>query len=104
MLYISLAANEEICRELGSRLKAQRLARNLSQQELAARAGVSAGTVKNLENKGQSSLESLVRIVSALDLVEELGGLFVLRTGSIAEMERAEPARRSRASGLRKPG
>ena len=101
-MYIALAANEEICRELGSRLKAQRLARNLGQKELAARAGVSAGTVKNLENKGQSSLESLIRIVSALDLVEELGSLFVLRTRSIAEMEQAEPGRRSRASARRK--
>ena len=102
MLYFSLAGNGEICRELGSRLKAQRLARNLGQKELAARAGVSAGTVKNLENKGQSSLESLIRIVSALDLMEELDTLFVLRTRSIAEMEQAELGRRSRASGRRR--
>ena len=99
---IVLAGTAEICRELGARLKAQRLARNLGQKELAARAGVSAGTVKNLENKGQSSLESIIRIVSALDLVEELASLFVLRARSIAEMERAELSRRSRASGRRK--
>lgn len=98
-----LAENGEIRRELGSRLKAQRLARNLGQKELAARAGVSAGTVKNLEKKGQSSLESLIRIVSALDLVDELATLFVLRTRSIAEMERAALGGRSRAFGRKKP-
>jgi transcriptional regulator with XRE-family HTH domain len=47
-----------------------------SQVELAQRAGLSSGTVKNLETKGQASLESFVHIVAALGLADDLGELF----------------------------
>lgn len=97
MLDFAFASNEEICAELGIRLKRQRLSQSLSQQELAERAGVSAGTVKNLESKGQSSLETLVRIVTALGLVDDLAQLFQLKVNSIAAMEGAARAQRQRA-------
>lgn len=97
MLDFTFASHEEVCRELGARLKRQRLAQSLSQQELAGRAGVAVGTVKNLEGKGQSSLESLVRIVTALGLVDELSKLFALKVVSIAAMEKAQMAERKRA-------
>lgn len=86
----AFASFEEIQAELGARLRRQRLAQLITQKELAARAGLSVGTVKTLEATGQSSLDSLVRVVSALGLVDELGGLFVLKTNSIAAMERVE--------------
>ncbi len=90
----AFASFEEICAELGARLRRQRLAQLITQKELAARAGLSVGTVKTLEATGQSSLDSLVRVVSALGLVDELSGLFVLKTNSIAAMERAERTER----------
>lgn len=90
LLYFKLASPDEISLTLGQRLKDQRLAKNLKQQELAGRAGVSVGTVKNLESKGQSSLDSLVRIVSALDLVQDLDSLFTVKLRSIAQMEKLE--------------
>lgn len=94
-----LASNAEIARELGRRLRSQRLARNLQQSELAARAGVARGTVQNVEGKGQCSVESLVRIVRALGLVDDLTGLFELKAAqSIAELARTEQSRRQRAS------
>lgn len=99
MLDLSLASNAEVALELGRRLKAQRLARNLPQIELAARAGVSRGTVQNLEAKGQCSLESLVRIVRALGLVDDLATLFELKAAqSIADLARLEQSQRHRAS------
>lgn len=70
------------------------MAQLLTQQELATRAGVSAGTVKNLEGKGQSSMESAVRIAIALNLTEELRPLFKLRVRSTAQMDRAANAQR----------
>ncbi len=85
-----LATQTEICVELGHRLKVQRLAKRFKQQSLAARAGVSVGTVKNMESKGQSSLDSFIRIVIALDLVSDLESLFELKTQTIADLERAE--------------
>ena len=95
MLDLALATPQEICLELGRRLKAQRLAQPLSQAELAARAGVSIGTVKNLERSGVSTLLTLVRIVNALGLTEQLQDLLELqvRPLSIAEMQKAEKAK-----------
>lgn len=97
MLDFILATPAEICTDLGSRLREQRLAQSLTQTDLALRAGVSAGTVKNLEGKGQSSLESLIRIVVALGLTDQLQTLFTLQTDSIAALTRAEKAKRQRA-------
>jgi transcriptional regulator with XRE-family HTH domain len=90
ILDFNLMNHIEICQELGLRLKSQRLMKNIKQQDLASRAGVSVGTVKNLESKGQSSLESFVRIVMALDMTQELESLLILRIRSIEQMEKAE--------------
>lgn len=92
-----LATPAEICDQLGQRLREQRLAQSLTQTELALRAGVSAGTIKNLEGRGQASLESLIRIVVALGLAEQLQSLFTLRTDSIAAMTQATQIKRRRA-------
>lgn len=100
----SFASHAEICAELGARLRKQRLIQLLSQQELAARAGVSVGTVKSLESNGAVSLETLVRIAFALGLIDELARLFEVKANSIAEMERAERAQgRQRAPRRRNP-
>jgi len=94
---IGFSTYEEVCKELGARLKAQRLAQLLSQEEVAARAGVSMGTVKNIENKGQSSIESVVRLGLALGLADHFQELFNLQVKSIAQMEQAEQSKRIRA-------
>jgi len=99
ILDFAFASNVEVARELGRRLKAHRLSQNLQQIELAARAGVARGTVQNLEAKGQCSLESLVRIVRALGLVDQLAEVFELKAAqSIAELARIEQSQRHRAS------
>ena len=99
MLDFKLASNVEIALELGRRLKVQRLAQDLRQVELAARAGVARGTVQNLEGKGQCSLESLVRIVRALGLIDAFANVFELKDAqSIAELARIERSERHRAS------
>ena len=97
MLNFNFSTSEEICRELSRRLRAQRLVQSLSQAELANLAGVSTGTVHNLETKGRASLDSLVRTIMALGLSGDLNTLFVLKVNSIAHMERAERAKRQRA-------
>ncbi|WP_157670873.1 helix-turn-helix domain-containing protein [Chitinibacter sp. GC72] len=98
MLDFAFATQQEICAELATRLKRQRLAQSLTQKDLAERAGLALGTVKNLEGKGISSLESFIRVVVALGLVDELATLFELKTAqSIAQMERAQLAERKRA-------
>jgi transcriptional regulator with XRE-family HTH domain len=93
-----LATPSERCRTLGDRLRMHRLAQALSQQELALRSGVSQGALKKLEKDGQSNLLTVVRVVQALGLADELGHVFLLGSpASIADMERAEKAQRRRA-------
>lgn len=95
MLLFKLASTQEAAGELGLRLRAHRLARLLTQTDLAARAGVSVGTLRTLEANGQSSVDSVLRVALALGLAEELQRLFVLPLQSIAQMEAAERAQRT---------
>ena len=97
MLNFAFSTSDEITAELGLRLKAVRLSQSLTQADLAERAGKSVGTVKSLERTGQSSVASLVRVVKALGLTDQLQSLFVLKVQSIAEMEQAQLAQRQRA-------
>lgn len=97
MLDFAFSTSDEITAELGLRLKAVRLSQSLTQADLAERAGVSVGTVKSLERTGQSSVASLVRVVQALGLSDQLQSLFVLKVQSIAQMEQAQLAQRRRA-------
>lgn len=61
-------ADTVILGELGLRLAAARLERNLTQAELAAEAGVAKRTVERLEAGESSQLANLVRVVRALGL------------------------------------
>jgi transcriptional regulator with XRE-family HTH domain len=93
-----LATAPELCRALGSRLRAQRLAQGLAQDALAQRAGVSLGALKKTEKDGQANMLTLVRIVQSLGLAGELESLFALHPqASIADMEQAARAQRRRA-------
>ena len=97
MLDFAFSTSDEVTAELGLRLKAVRLSQSLTQADLAERAGVSVGTVKVLEITGQTSVASLIRVVQALGLTDQLQSLFVLKVQSIAEMEQAQLAQRQRA-------
>jgi transcriptional regulator with XRE-family HTH domain len=97
-MVFDLASIDEILQALGERVRAQRLAQGLPQRELAQMAGLSLGALRKLEGSGQSSLETLMRVVRSLGLIGELENLLVLQRQSIAQMERAEAAsKRQRA-------
>ena len=101
MLNFQLATTEEVLRELGQRLRAQRLQRLITQEELAARAGVALGSVKKLESSGRTTLHTFVRVIHALSLTDDIAGILQLKaSSSIADMERAELATRKRARRL----
>lgn len=50
--------------------------KKISQKQLAARSGVSLGSLKRFEQSGEISLQSLKKIAIALDMENELEGLF----------------------------
>lgn len=61
----------ERARQLGHDVRALRLARNIAQAELAAQAGVSLRSLKNLE-RGTATLRTLVLVLHILDRDEWL--------------------------------
>ena len=65
----------ELARELGERLRNCRLRRRLEQTELAERAGVSDRTVRGLEKGTGSSVDSLLRVMKALGILEGLDAM-----------------------------
>lgn len=75
-----------IAREVGERLKRQRLGKGWTREELAERSGVAVSTLKLLETKGNGSFQRLIRVAVALGLDGELRGLF----GSAGDMESIE--------------
>jgi len=60
---------------LGERLRQLRLARNQSQQATAEKAGISEKALRNLESGKGSSVDTLLRVLKAL---EQLQGLDLL--------------------------
>ena len=99
----SLSTSTEILGTLGARLRMQRLAQALTQRELAQMAGLSLGALRKLERDGQCSLETLIRIVQALGLVEELEPLFILKRHSISRMQQLDVVSRRQRAPRRKP-
>lgn len=69
------ASIEAIQEDLGQRLTRLRLARNVNQQQIAREAGVSRRTVTRLENGQTVSLDTLLRVMRALDLIGRLNAL-----------------------------
>jgi transcriptional regulator with XRE-family HTH domain len=70
----------------------------MTQQELANRAGLNVGTVKNLESKTAGcTLDTLIRTASVLGLTDQFETLFVVTPKSIAQMEQVATAPRLRA-------
>jgi transcriptional regulator with XRE-family HTH domain len=61
--------------QLGDRLAAQRLNRNLTQRQLADDAGVALNTLRRLEAGENVSLDTLIRVLEALGLGDRLEAL-----------------------------
>lgn len=69
---ISLLSNLQIEKELGKRLKARRLEKNLSQAEVAERSGLSRRTITAIENGEGSTLTTLISLLRALNALDTL--------------------------------
>jgi len=65
-----------VLREIGERLRDRRMASDLTQGELAKRAGVSRPVVIRIEAGENIGLEPLVRLAIVLDAVAEFHTLF----------------------------
>lgn len=91
---------------LGKRIKARRLALDLTQQAAAAKAGVAHRTWRRMETEGKASIEDLMRAAIALRCDESIVALFPEMAASsmdelLAQQRRAAKSMRKRASGAR---
>lgn len=97
-------SDRAIMRELGHRLKRRRLQKNLSQEMVAERAGISRSTVALVEKGAPTGLQTFLQIVRAIGVLDELEP-FLQEDGispiALAKMKGRE---RRRASGTRTSG
>ncbi len=76
MLSLNLETPETLLPQIANRARARRLALNLTQAGVAARSGVSLGSIKRFERTGEIALASLLQIALVLDALEEFKTLF----------------------------
>lgn len=68
-------SDEAILNELGLRISKHRLNKNMTQDTLAAEAGVSTPTIQRAESGASIQLLKLIRILRALNLIENIESL-----------------------------
>lgn len=92
-----------VLKELGRRLTAIRLGQNLSQRQLADRAGLGLRTIQRLElGAAATQLSGFVRVCRALGLMDRLDQLMAGPPPSPLDQLKLNERRRRRASGSRK--
>jgi transcriptional regulator with XRE-family HTH domain len=92
-------------RRLGEQVRALRIAALLAQDELAEKANISTGALRNLERGEGSSLKTLIRVARVLDRMDWLAALDPRGDGpspiELLRETRRQPARPKRVSRTR---
>lgn len=70
LLDLEIMSNQQIEAEMGERIRRRRLDMNISQTELARRAGVARRTITSVEHGEGCSLQTLIALVRALRALE----------------------------------
>jgi transcriptional regulator with XRE-family HTH domain len=71
----NLKSPAELQRDLGAALRSLRVSAGQTQSELAAKAGVALRSIATLERSGNSSLETFVRALNALQAADVIAKL-----------------------------
>lgn len=71
----SFATDEQILSEIGARIKAARIRAGKTQARLATESGVSKRTVENIENGESAQFLNIIKILRALNLIQNLEAL-----------------------------
>lgn len=90
-----------LAKGIAVRMRARRLELNLTQIGLAAKAGVSLGTLKRFENSNEISLKHLLMIAVVLDATEEFALLFSKRQYQSIQEVLKESGHKKRERGRR---
>jgi transcriptional regulator with XRE-family HTH domain len=97
MIATSFKTPQELQIELGKRIRALRLQRDLDQRTTAEKAGIAEKSLRNLEAGRGSSVETLLRTLKALDFLEGIDMLAPKPTvNPLALLRTAKPRARAR--------
>lgn len=66
----------ELAQSISKKAKHKRIQMNITQSELAERSGVSFGSIKRFEQKGEISLKHLIQVAIVLRAADGLDALF----------------------------
>lgn len=98
---MSTKSFQSYIRDLGRYLQHERLRQNLSQEQVAAMAGISRRTVLMLENGEGGTLKSFVLALYGINRLDVMDAFKVLDVPSPILLAKAAKAKRKRASGSR---
>lgn len=87
---------DALVQAIGARIRLQRLAMGMTQQELSERSGVSLSTLKLMEQQGKGSLQRLAKVAVVLGLDADLRHLFSSQR-TYQSLEAVERTKRLRA-------
>ena len=79
MIAINIYTPREVALQVAARVKARRLELDLTQEGMAAKAGVKFATYRRFEQTGEISLRGLLQVGFALNALSDLDALFAQR-------------------------
>ncbi|MBO9195952.1 helix-turn-helix transcriptional regulator [Rhizobium sp. 16-449-1b] len=95
---IDARSSNAISEEIGQKLERLRLSRNITQSQLAADAGISERTLRRLESGDNPTLDSLLRVLIALKVQQNIDLLVPDSRIRPIERVRTKGAERQRSS------
>ncbi len=87
---LTFSKPSEIVKLLFERLRKERLSLQMTQADVAARAGIGVNTVSNLEAGRSVAFENVVRVAMVLGRIQELEALFKPKLDSLDDIYRYE--------------
>lgn len=76
MIAFNISTPKEVALQIAAKVKARRLEMDLTQEGLAARAGVKFATYRRFEQTGEISLKGLLQVGFALNALADFDALF----------------------------
>lgn len=101
MLAINIQTPSSVMEIIKESFKQKRLSKNLTQEGLADRSGVSLGSLKRFESSGQIALESLLKIAFVLGVLENFAIASTPQKeefSSMADLLKSAPPKRKRGA------
>ncbi|MCU1762825.1 helix-turn-helix transcriptional regulator [Pseudomonas sp. 14P_8.1_Bac3] len=98
---IRAQTDQTIAKDIGRRIQAIRLKKNISLEDMAKSAGISRQTLHLLLNHGKGTFANLIAILRSINELERLSSLVEEVLPSPLQVIRMEGKKRQRASGRR---